>query len=279
MNFLEIKKGEWYIDATFGRGGHTAEILKRGGKVIAFDRDAEAIAYGTHHFATFIENSSLKLIENNFDSLISSIESHFSVQPKVEGILFDFGTSREQLTSVERGFSFIGDGPLDMRMDQNLGVTAADLLVVMTEQQLADILFHFGGEVYARKIARRIKRCPEAITTTSQLAALVSSAIPGRGKLHAATKTFQALRIAVNSELDAIEKVLPQALEVIHSGGRLVTISFHEGEDRPVKKTFTAWQNANLGEVLTSKPVVPSKSEVEKNQAARSAKLRAFRKK
>ncbi len=178
-----------------------------------------------------------------------------------------------------RGFSFLEDGDLDMRMDTRLGVTAKDLLVVLPEKQLAQLLIDFGGEHEAKAIARAIKNSSTPITTTSQLATTVERAKhERRGHLHPATKTFQALRIAVNSELDEIALALPQALNVIAPGGIIATISFHEGEDRLAKSAMREWEAHNQGASLTKKPVVASESEVAENSNSRSAKLRLFKK-
>ena len=199
--------------------------------------------------------------------------------PAPQGILFDFGTSADQLTSGTRGFSFLEDGDLDMRMDTRLGVTAKDLLAVLPEKQLAQLFIEFGGEHESKAIAHAIKAAKAPITTTFQLAQLVErTKRERRGHLHPATKVFQALRIAVNSELDEIALALPQALEVVAAGGIIATIAFHEGEDRLAKVAMKTWAQENKGEILTDKPVVASEAEVERNSNSRSAKLRVFRK-
>ncbi len=276
---LCVSKGDVYVDATFGQGGHSRSIMERGGKVLAFDWDAEAVARGESRFAEEIKAGTLKLFHANFDQLAEILKDQKLIGNAIHGILFDFGTSRQQLTSSERGFSFGGDGPLDMRMDQRLGVTAADLLAISDERQLTKILFHFGGETQAKKISKMIKQQKTPITTTAQLAHLVSSVVSSRGKLHPATKTFQALRIAVNSELDAIESALPQALEVLGAGGKIVTISFHEGEDRLVKHAFREWEQSEQGTVETKKPITATEEECQQNPPSRSAKMRIFTKK
>lgn len=279
---LQPRKGQWYIDATFGRGGHTAALLETGAHVIAFDWDGEAIAFGTSAFAKQLETKQLILINESFSTIATQVHSLQKSNPdiRIEGILFDFGTSSNQLTSVERGFSFAGEGQLDMRMDSRLGVTAKDILAVVPEKQLAELFAEYGGEDEAKSIAKAIKASKTPITTTAQLSTLIVSVKKRtRPGIHPATKVFQALRIAVNSELDEIAAALPGSLSVLNPGGLLVAISFHDGEDRIIKQQFKAWESNKQGEVLTSKPIEASTSELEENNRARSAKLRVFRKK
>lgn len=276
---LHVTPNAWYVDATFGRGGHTAEILKKGGNVVAFDHDAEAIAFGNVHFKDEISNSKLILIHENFGKLAQTIRQ-LQKEERVEriaGILFDFGTSSEQLTSAERGFSFEGDGPLDMRMDTRLGVQAKDLLVVLSEKQLEHLFREYGGEEQARAVARAIKQSKTAITTTAQLRKLIEAVKHGkRGRLHPATKVFQALRIAVNSELDEIKDGVEQALEVLHKNGYLVTIAFHEGEDSIAK---TILKNAAKHSKITEHTrIKPTETEIASNIRSRSAVLRSTKK-
>ena len=277
---LNIQTNCWYVDCTFGRGGHTKKILQAGGKVIAFDFDQEAIDYGTEKFALDIEKGNLFLIRENFASLaevVLNLQKNNQIS-EIHGVLLDFGTSTQQLTSQERGFSFDGNGPLDMRMDQRLGVQAKDLLAIIPENQLTELFRDFGGETDAKRIVKAIKASRTPITQTNQLADLIVK-VKGRqkGKLHPATKVFQALRIAVNTELDNITSLLPQALNILVDGGRIVTIAFHEGEDKIVKHTFRAWETENLG-FTAKKPVTPSEEEVSTNTRSRSAKMRVFNK-
>lgn len=273
LDALAVEKDAWYIDGTFGRGGHTRAILNKGGKVIAFDWDPEAIEHGKQTFASEIENNWLLFIQESFANLRQAV-----TQQPIAGILFDFGTSTEQLTSAKRGFSFEGDGPLDMRMDPNLGVTAADLLAVVPEKQLAELFKDFGGEPQAKAIAKAIKRNLTPIKTTKQLSDVILSISRNRhGKLHPATKVFQALRIAVNSELDQITAALPQAFELLAPAGHLVTIAFHEGEDR-IAKHFMKEQEKNQTAVV-SPIITASEEEITRNPRARSAKLRHLQKK
>ena len=279
---LEVSNGKWYIDATFGRGGHTAQILKAGGNVIAFDWDLEAIEYGTATFAKEIAAGNLLLVHESFTKIehsLSQLRSKHSKEFLIDGVLFDFGTSTQQLTSTVRGFSFEGEGELDMRMDTRLGVTAKDILALIPEAQLAELFNDFGGEEESKIIAKTIKMSPTPITTTKQLSSLIASVKRRRKSgINPATKVFQALRIVVNSELDEIRDALPSAFSVLSEGGRLVTISFHEGEDRIVKQQFKNWEQNKLAELITKKPLQPTEKETFENKRARSAKLRALRK-
>lgn len=277
---LNIQPHHWYVDATFGRGGHTQAIIKAGGKVIAFDWDSEAIAFGQMRFVRELEEQNLLLIHASFDQLSTELSKLSQSQQHPAGILFDFGTSTEQLTSADRGFSVHDNGPLDMRMDTRLGVQAKDILAAVPEAQLAQLFIEYGGEEEARKIAKAIKHSREPITTSQQLSELVAKTKRKlSGHLHPATKVFQALRIAVNSELTAIEQALPQALAVLANNGRIVTIAFHDGEDRIAKQAFKAWEAAGTGKQITHKPETPSSEELAHNPRARSAKLRIFEKK
>lgn len=283
---LEIKANEWYIDATFGRGGHTAQILQNGGKVIAFDFDQTAIDYGQEKFSEEISEKKLVLVRENFAKIKEVISNHqeeYQMQA-ISGILFDFGTSADQLTTDDRGFSFSKtDAQLDMRMDNRLGVKASDLLKVLSEKQLADIFHQYGGEEQSKRIAKEIvrvrKKNSHNLETVGTFVELILSAKTGkRGRIHQATKVFQALRILVNDELTNISDSLPQALSVVKSQGKIVTIAFHEGEDRIVKELFKKWEELNQGNQITKKPITPSLEEIENNPRSRSAKMRVFKK-
>ena len=277
IDALNIQPNHWYIDGTFGRGGHTQAILKKEGNVIAFDADREAIEYGNQQFAKQIQSEQLILIHANFRELEKELSTR---RPEIiSGILFDFGTTVDQLKSESRGFSFESDSELDMRMDDRLGVKAKDLLALIDERQLANLFIEFGGEESAKAIAREIvyQRQKKPITSTKQLITIIERIKKGRrSHLHPATKVFQALRMAVNSELENIEDVLPQALETVKPGGRVVTISFHEGEDRIAKQFMKNWEEQGRGKQLTKKPIEPSEAELQINPRARSAKLRIF---
>jgi 16S rRNA (cytosine1402-N4)-methyltransferase len=275
VEFLQVEKGKWYVDGTFGRGGHTDAILNLGGKVVAFDVDQDAIEYGQAEFPKEIADGSLLLIRENFDRLQSTILS-LQAEGKIgdiHGVLFDFGTSADQLLDVNRGFSFLGDAELDMRMDDRLGVKAKDLLAILPEKQLAELFANEGGEKYAKPIAKAVveRRSQKAITTSNQLSEIVEKVKPRKGKLHPATKVFQALRIAVNTELSSIETALPQAFSILKSG-RVVAISFHEGEDRLVKRYFVKLETE--GKIKEHKLRQPSEMEIIRNPRSRSAKLR-----
>lgn len=280
IDALQIQKGEWYIDATFGRGGHTEQILKMGGKVIAFDVDQEAIEYGQKQFAEEMRDKNLILIRENFEKLES--ETRKITSEEIRGILMDFGVSSPQLDDNTRGFSFQSDAELDMRMDDRLGVKAKDLLMLIDERQLANAFFEYGGEEQSKRVAHAIveTRKRQNIETVSDLVTIIEK-VKGKKRehLHPATKIFQALRILVNGELGSIERALPQALNLLETGGRLVTISFHEGEDRIVKNLFREWEQEEKGLVIGKKPIQPTEDEITKNIRSRSAKLRIFEKK
>lgn len=278
---LAIIPGNWYIDATLGQGGHTAAMLSAGARVIAFDWDDEAVSTAATKFVREQESGDLIVVHENFSKLKESLEQIDSTKiGHISGILFDFGTSTNQLMSAERGFSFDGDGVLDMRMDRRLGVLAKDILALVPEKQLAQLFINEGGEYLGKKIAKAIKMSPAPIQTVSQLSKLIMTVYGGRhGKIHPATKVFQALRIAVNSELTNIEAALPQAYLLLAPAGRLVTIAFHEGEDRIIKQLLNAWHNRGLGTMMSKRVMTPSEAELERNPRARSAKLRVFEKK
>lgn len=276
---LKIQPEAWYVDATFGRGGHTKAILDQGAKVVGLDWDSESIEYGTKNFKEAIEKNSLILIHASFANLRKEIQALTNSEKIAipRGVLFDFGTSSDQLTSEDRGFSFQGDGPLDMRMDTRKQVRALDILAAASERELTEIFKMLGGEERARHIARAIKKSHEPITTTRQLSTLVERVKGGRrGHLHPATKIFQALRIVVNSELDEISEAVPQAYQLLQNGGSIVTIAFHEGEDRIVKSLFKQWEREDKGVCGQKKPIMPSEEELVQNPRARSARLRSF---
>lgn len=276
IDMLAIKPDHWYIDATFGRGGHTHALLQQHANVLAFDWDEAAINYGEETFASAIQNKQLILVRTNFTHLKEVIKQQLG-ETQPQGVLFDFGTTSDQLRSKERGFSFDGSGPLDMRMDSRLGVTAADLLAVLTEKELTKLFFELGGEPKARIIAKRIKS--SGPKTTAELSLLIQQVKgPRRSHLHPATQVFQALRIAVNSELEQIEQVLPVAWNILAPGGRIVTLCFHEGEDRPIKQFFQTLESKQQGRLLTKRPLTPTETELQRNPRSRSTKLRAIEK-
>lgn len=285
---LNIHAGGQYLDGTFGRGGHSREILSRldDGLLIGLDRDPSAIAYGQE---TFTDVPQLHLVHTDFASAKSSL-SQKGLPEEFDGILFDLGVSSPQLDQADRGFSFMQDGPLDMRMDSSQGQTAAELLAYADEKELANIIFHLGEEKFSRRIARAIieKRVEEPLETTAQLVALIEEVITRREKhKHPATRTFLALRMYINDELGQVEKMLPQAVNMLKPGGRLAVISFHSREDRIVKRFFKGLVTGpNLPKrlpiqeafqapiMLIGKAIKPSAEELKVNPRARSAILR-----
>lgn len=246
-------------------------------KLIGLDRDGEAIAYSKERLAGFGDRVTLK--QTDYRDLKCCLMD--MGVPQVGGVLFDLGVSSPQFDDPRRGFSFREDGPLDMRMDQTAGVTAATLVNRESEHALADIIYQYGDERYARLIARAIvrARARSPVKTTGELTSIIAKAVPSayrHGRIHCATRTFQALRIAVNRELESLEPALDDAADLLAPGGRLCVVSFHSLEDRIVKQVFRALAqgpDARLS-VLTKKPIVPSDEECRENPRARSAKLR-----
>jgi len=236
---LAIKEDGVYLDCTFGRGGHSQGILSLlgpSGRLLAFDRDLEAI--NSDYAQAMLEDKRFKLIHTHFSELENIVISE-GLAGKIDGILMDLGVSSPQLDNPERGFSFLRDGPLDMRMDGNAGVTAEQWLTGVDEKELVKVLFEYGEERFARRIAHAIveKRAESPLTTTRELAKLIEDAVPVKEKhKHPATRSFQAIRIEINSELDELKAVLQQSVRLLKPGGRLVVISFHSLEDRIVKR-------------------------------------------
>jgi len=285
---LQPYSGGVYIDGTVGAGGHAAAILQASapqGQLFGFDQDRQALEIAARRLAEF--GTRVHLHHSNFDQLARLAQRN--QLPPADGVLLDLGVSSMQFDRAERGFSFQQDGPLDMRMDPAAGQTAADLVNHLPEKELADLIYIYGEERRSRQIARAIVRA-RPIQSTAQLAGIVAGASrAGRSKIHPATRTFQALRIAVNDELGALERVLPQAVQLLKPGGRLAVISFHSLEDRIVKNYFrqeardcicppeqpicTCKHKASL-HIITKRPIMPSSAEVNANPRARSAKLR-----
>ncbi|MBO9312098.1 MAG: 16S rRNA (cytosine(1402)-N(4))-methyltransferase RsmH [Chloroflexus sp.] len=280
VNALAPRPGGCYLDATVGGGGHALAVLQAaqpGGKLLGIDADPAALAATAERLTTAGLHEQAVLCHGSFADLVTiATTAGFTA---FDGILFDLGVSSYQLDTPERGFSFAADGPLDMRLDPTHGPTAADLVNRLSERELADIIFQYGEEHAARRIARAIveQRRTQPFRRTAELAEVVVRAVGGRhGRIHPATRTFQALRIAVNQELDRLKQALPQALELLAPGGRLAVISFHSLEDRIVKQFLRAEATGAAPRltILTKKPVVPSATEVARNPRARSAKLR-----
>lgn len=276
VTLLGVVPGGIYLDGTFGLGGHTIEILRRSspdGRVVAFDWDAEAIARGLENAAPYRDR--LTVVRSNFAEIDFGLQE--AGQDMVDGILVDVGLSSLQLDDATRGFSFRFDEPLDMRMDRRKEMTAARIIAEASEPELADIIFYYGDEKQARRIAGRIvsERKKNRIATTFQLADLVARSIPRKyhpPRIHVATRTFQALRIAVNNELTNLAEIINKGVNYLRPGGRFCVISFHSLEDRIVKKAFA---EQPLLKVITRKPVVPGDMEIDRNPRARSARLRA----
>ena len=291
---LLVQPDGTYIDATFGRGGHSAAILEQlgpNGRLFVIDRDPEAIAAANKLKAA---DPRVHVTHGAFSELKEAAEQA-GIAGQVRGVLFDLGVSSPQLDQAERGFSFMRDGPLDMRMDPTQGVSAADWINSASEQDIADVLYQFGEERHSRRMARRVvqERQQGRITRTSQLAEIIKEANPSWEKdKHPATRAFQGIRIFINSEFEEIAKGLEQALDVLAKGGRLVVISFHSLEDRMVKK-FIAVQTKGdnfprglpvsqdmLNPTLKAvgKAMKPSAEEVASNPRARSAVMRVAEK-
>ena len=278
VDALQIKLGRKYIDATLGGGGHTGLIVEKGGIVLGIDQDTDALEEVRLKSKKEGWEDKLTAVQGNFANIGGIARSHGF--ERVSGILFDIGVSGHQFDRAERGFSFAKEGPLDMRMDVSLRVTAADLVNGLTKGELIALLKKYAEEPFAKKIAEVIvKRREERVfETTGDLAETIARSVPKIGKIHPATRVFQALRIAVNDELNSLENALPQSVELLEKGGRLVVIDFHSLEDRIVKKMFEQFEKEGLGKVITEKPIVPTEEEIAENSKARSAKMRVFEK-
>lgn len=287
---LNIDKSKIILDGTAGGGGHSREIAKRAGRLIAVDQDPDAIKVLHERLDSF---DNVTIVQNNFSN-VKDILKEQGIE-KIDGMLLDLGVSSFQLDTAQRGFSYHADAPLDMRMSKS-GLSAKDVVNTYSETELADILFRYGEEKFARRIAKNIvlHRQNKEIETTGELVDIIKESYP-KAKMrdsHPARKTFQAIRIEVNAELDALEKTLDSALDCLSSGGRLSIITFHSLEDRMVKEKFNSWVNPctcpkefpvcvcgkkPLGK-LPFKFKAPSEAELEENPRARSSKLRCFEK-
>lgn len=282
LQYLNCQPGRIYVDGTVGSGGHARAILDQSsptGKLIGLDWDEQAIRRARENLAVF--GKRVELHKGDFKDLKTVLEALSLVG--VDGILLDLGVSTEQLEDRERGFSFRWDAPLDMRMSQDTKITARDLLRKLSVQEMADRFRQYGEERWANRIARAIdrRRQRKLLRTTNELIEVIEESVPARrGRIRPATRVFQALRIAVNDELDNLKAFLGEAPTLLLPGGRLCIISFHSLEDRIVKKHFRQWAKTAQREspdfrILTRKPVIPSYEEVVQNPKARSAKLRA----
>jgi len=274
---LEVRPEGIYVDATLGLGGHATEIAKRltTGRLIGIDRDAQAIEIARERLKEWKEQ--VTLVHANFGS-IDEIARDLELPP-VDGVIADLGVSSMQLDQAERGFSFRGAGPLDMRMDRDAAETAEEIVNGRSERELADLLYHYGEEHDSRRIARAIVRS-RPIRSTEHLATVVAGAraMRGRQKLHPATKTFLALRIAVNREMEELGQFLFRTPATLTLGGRWVVLSYHSLEDRQVKHAFADQARVGVLRILTKKVVQPAAGEIDANPRARSAKLRAAEK-
>ena len=282
IDFLRVRAGGTYVDCTLGLAGHAEGVVRLvgpQGHLIGFDRDPEALELARARLAGVSSElgsqaPQVKLIGEAFSSIASHIKP-----ASVDGLLADFGVSSLQFDEAHRGFSFQADGPLDMRMDTRSGQTAEQVVNEANERELADLIYEYGEERRSRRIARAIVR-GRPVTTTGQLARIVASAAPTmkQERIHPATRTFQALRIYVNRELDEIEALLEAAPKLLKPSARLVVISFHSLEDRIAKDSLREGAHKGIWEILTRKPVTAGEEETDRNPRSRSAKLRAAEK-
>lgn len=292
IDSLNIKPEGIYVDGTLGGAGHSLEIVKRldGGKLVAFDQDMDAIENARIKLAEYMDR--VILIHSNFENLGEKLDENGITG--IDGLLLDLGVSSYQLDTPERGFSYMHDAPLDMRMDKSLTESAWDIINRYSEAELSDIIRNYGEENWHARIAAFIveRRREKPIETTFELVDIIKAAVPRKARdenLHPAKRTFQAIRIAVNRELDVIEKVIREATEKMNRGGVIAIITFHSLEDRIVKNVFRdlsagcicppefpvcTCNNVAKLKLLTKKPIISSKEELEENPRARSAKLR-----
>jgi 16S rRNA (cytosine1402-N4)-methyltransferase len=276
LQYLRPERGGFFVDCTVGLGGHARALLEAGAtRLLGLDRDRDALARAGQTLAPW--SSRIELVHADYRDVAGVLDERRITN--VDGALADLGVSSLQLDEAGRGFSFQRDEPLDMRMDRSSGETAAQLVAAASERELADVIFEYGEERFSRRIARALVRAREdaPVETTGRLAAIVRRAVPRRGfmRIDPATRTFQALRIWVNRELDALDRFIATLAGRLRVGGRLAIISFHSLEDRVVKHTFRALEREKaLATVLTRKPILPSAHEVAANPRARSAKLR-----
>jgi len=284
LDALNLKPNKIIVDATIGTGGHSRAILERiapGGGLIGIDRDQESLDIASKRLQGY--SSSCKFAQGNFldiDKILEGLQIK-----KIDGILFDLGISSFQLRDPERGFSFQSDGPLDMRLDRNSYISAYDLINNLNEEEISTLLWNFGQERWHNRIAHVLvqEREKQPITTTLQLANIVVRSIPQRFRhryyrIHPATRTFQAVRIAVNRELETLESAVNKSIALLGKGGRICVISFHSLEDRVIKLAFRSAHANGIIKIITPKPLTPTLTEVEANPLSRSAKLRAAEK-
>lgn len=277
LEYLRIFEGGKYIDCTLGDAGHAVEILRRGGKVLGLDVDESSLKRAEGRIKDLGLEKNFKKVSGNFKDIEKLAEQNGFKE--VDGILYDLGYSSSQLDDDDKGLSFLADKPLDMRLDKSLGITAADLLNTLSEQQLANLFYDYSDERYAKRFANCIvsARKVKKLRSTKELSELIVNVAPPdyeHGRIHPATRVFQALRIAVNDEVSNLESSLPRASRLLLPGGRMIAISFHSLEDKTVKD-FGRRAGPKL-KVLTKKPIEPGNNEVTRNYRSRSAKMRVF---
>ncbi|MCX5699325.1 MAG: 16S rRNA (cytosine(1402)-N(4))-methyltransferase RsmH [Candidatus Omnitrophica bacterium] len=280
LDSLKLTAGQIIVDATLGTGGHSLEILKRitpGGRLIGIDRDENSLAICRQRLAEF--KDSTEFVHANFADL-DQVMANLGIE-NIDGIVFDLGISSYQLLDAQRGFSFQEEGPLDMRLDKSSYICAYDLVNNLNENEISQILWNFGQERWHNRIARLLvqERRNKPISTTKQLADLVMRAIPYRYRrsyyrIHPATRTFQAVRIAVNRELEILENAIKKAVDILRKQARICVISFHSLEDRAIKHTFRALKADGLIDIITAKPLTPGAGEIGVNPSSRSSKFR-----
>jgi 16S rRNA (cytosine1402-N4)-methyltransferase len=272
LEYLAVRPDGVYIDATAGLGGHTGAIAERltTGRLLSLDRDAESLELARRNTGSLVDR--IQFRQARFSELPSAAADAGIGQ--ADGLLADLGVSRFQLTTPERGFSLMGAGPVDMRMDRSQGPTAGEMVNTTDERTLANLIFEYGEERRSRQIARAIVRA-RPIRDTVHLAAVIEGAVPRTGPIHPATRTFMALRLAVNEELNELDSLLENAPKLVRGGGRIVVITFMSLEDRKVKQSFQELGRLGKARILTKHVVRPSESEVRGNPPSRSAKLRA----
>lgn len=277
LDYLNPQAGQVILDCTAGGGGHASKIMdkiKPNGLLIGIDKDMEILQTAKQHLSEI--GNVFKLYHADYSEIDEVLRQ--AGTDKVNGVLLDLGSSSMQFDQADRGFSFAKEGPLDMRMDRSQGITAKDLIHRLSEQKLEELFSKYGEERWSRRIARAIlkEENDTDISTTRQLANIIERAVPrGKSKIHPATRVFQALRIAVNKELESLEAFLNKIHNYMAVSARIVVISFHSLEDRIVKNKFNERAKQNIFQILTKKPITPGEAEIERNIRCRSAKLRA----